>query len=169
MATRPSANGAPDAVRRLLALAGDVLRRGADEAALQRVARLRDELHVTANRVARFDLDEHPSVDPVRVMAPTAASSLLTPEQLVFQLELTAGRLINLLDPLTPRDWARTCRVGDGSLTLGALVHQVLDQAVDDLVDLRRSAPAKVAVLESRRERTVQVTAGGGRRDAAAR
>lgn len=137
---------APPAVRRLLTLAQRLLDADRDECVhhsmavastpLQRVALLRDELHVTANRVARFGVDEHPIVDPVRIAAPTAASAVLAPGRLLFQLDLAADRLIALLEPLTPRDWSCTCRMGDRIVTLGELVDGALDEAAHDLLDL---------------------------------
>jgi hypothetical protein len=144
---------ATSAVRQLVTLARGLLDGSVDKerwrystrslpwASLQRVALLRDEFHVTANRVARFGFDEHPIVDPVRIAAPTAASAVLAPGQLVFQLDLAAGRLIALLDDLTLRDWTRTCRMGDRIVTLGELVDGLLDEAVDDLLDLLQTVP----------------------------
>ncbi len=135
---------APAAVRRLLTLAKCLLDADADEsrnasaalvsAPLQRVALLRDELHVTANRVARFGVDEHPIVDPVRIAAPTVASSVLAPGRLLSQLGMAADRLIALLERLTPRDWSCTCRMGDRIVTLGDLVDGVLGEATHDLL-----------------------------------
>lgn len=135
---------APPAVRRVLALAQSLLdadRHGSlhqsrAQLSLPRVALLRDELHVTANRVARFGVEEHPIVDPSRVAAPTAASAVIAPGRLSFQLDLAADRLIALLEPLTPRDWSRSGRMGDRIVTVGELVDGVLDQAVHDLLEL---------------------------------
>jgi hypothetical protein len=167
-----TAAGAPEAVRWLLTLANQLLRGSSDEerrhllgrpttlewSPLERVARLRDELHATANRVARFAVDDCPSVDPVRVTAPTAASVVLPPEQLLFQLDLTAGRLIALLTPLSSRDWTRTCLMGDRVVTLGQLVERVLDGAAHDLIELLQAAPPAP-------EGVVTLTHGRSRRD----
>lgn len=153
--TSMTAAGSPGAVRRLVTLASQLLRGSTDEerrhllgcpttpgwSPVERVALLRDELQVTANRVARFGVDDHPIVDPVLITAPTAASAALAMEQLLFQLDLSAGRLIALLDPLSPRDWTRTCRVGDRLVTLGELVAGVVHRATHDLVDLLPAAP----------------------------
>jgi RNA polymerase-binding transcription factor DksA len=146
---------AAEAVRRLVALARRLLRGNSDEARRhlsgrpttldwspwERTARLRDELHVTANRVARFGVDDQPIVDPIRITAPTAAGAGLGPEQLLFQLDLSAGRLVALLGPLSEWDWTRTCQLGDRLVTLGELVDRVLHGAVHDLLDLLQTAP----------------------------
>lgn len=166
---------APEAVQRVVALARELLRGGSeakrrrrldrpatpDRAGLERVARLRDELHATANRVARFGVDRHPIVDPARITAPTDAS-VLAPEQLLFRLELTAGRLITLLEPLSSRDWARTGYVGDRPVTLGDVVDRVVHGAAHDLLDLVGAipelAPPRLAVVndgQSPRDRGV--------------
>ena len=169
--TMPAA-GASEAVRWLLTLADQLLRGSSDEgrrqflgrpttlewSRLERVARLRDEFHATANRVARFAVDDCPSVDPVRTTAPTAASAV-PPEQLLSQLDLTAGRLIAVLTPLAPRDWTRTCLMGDRVVTLGELVERVLDGAAHDLLELLRAAPVLAP------EGVVTLTHGRSRRD----
>jgi hypothetical protein len=145
---------APDAVRRVVVLARQLLHEDSGQhrdrpssehtSSLRRVARLRDELHVTANRVARFGDDEHPVLDPVRVMAPTASSAALAPAHLVFQLDLTAGRLAGYLDALVAADWSRTGRMGDRVVTLGDLVEDVVHTGTHDLLDLLHPAPVPV-------------------------
>lgn len=163
---------AAEAVRRLVALARRLLRGESDEARRhlsgrpttfdwslwERTARLRDELHVTANRVARFGVDDHPIVDRIRITASTAAGAL-GPEQLLFQLDLSAGRLIALLGPLSDWDWTRTCHLDGRLVTLGELVDRVLHGAVHDLLDLLHAA----AVLAPERLRVP--TDGRSQRD----
>jgi hypothetical protein len=158
---------APDAVRRVIVLASQLLReapgqhrdRPSSESTsnLLRVARLRDELHVTANRVARFGDDEHPLLDPVLISAPTASSAVLARAPLLFQLDLTAGRLIRHLDALAAADWKRTGRMGDRVVTLGDLVEGVVHTGTHDLLDLLRAAPVPapegVSVLDEGRTR----------------
>lgn len=99
------------------------------ESPMQRVARLRDEVHVPANRVARFDIDERPIIDPLRILAPTVATVTLAPAQLVFQLDLTARRLVEALERLTPDDWMRTGRMAGKVVTLADLVDGVMRDA----------------------------------------
>lgn len=164
--TSTTAADAPDAVRRLVALAGQLLREDPRQeglhpggspdqlaAPLQRVARLRRELHVTANRVARFGVDEHPILDPVRVSAPIASSAGLAPGRLLFQLDLAAGRLVALLDALSADDWTRAGRMGDRVMTLGELVERVLHTGSHDILDLLHAAPEGVAILTDERSR----------------
>jgi hypothetical protein len=166
-----TADNAPDAVRRVVGLARQLLGGGSDEqrrnvdgrpptvdeARLERVARLRDELYATANRVARFGLDEHPVVDLVRITGPTATSAALGPAQLLFQLDMSASRLIAILEPLSARDWTRTGGMGERVVTLGDLVDRVLHGASHDLLDLLRPAPVLaqqgVAAIAERRIR----------------
>jgi hypothetical protein len=164
---------AAESVRRLVALARRLLRGNSDEAhrhlssrpatvdwsRWERTARLRDELHVTTNRVARFGVDDQPIVDPIRIAGPTAAGAGLGPEQLLFQLDLSARRLIAVLGPLSEWDWTRTGQLGGRLVTLGELVDGVLHGAVHDLLDLLQTAP----VLAS--ERRHVVTDGRSLRD----
>ena len=138
---------AAEAVRRILEVAREILsgrdlgagrtRRRPNPVALERVARLRDELHVTANRVARFGVVAHPRVDPVRIKAPLAASAVLAPARLLHQLELSVIRLGNLLNGLTPDQWEQRGRVGEAWVSLGDLVDEVIGGALVDLLDLR--------------------------------
>ena len=144
---------APGAVREIVALAGDLLRDGpgqdlpsipASELALRvnRVARLRNELHVTANRVAEFSYEEHPRLDAVRITASTASVPALVAPRVLVQLDLTAARLIKYLDALSATDWKRTGRAGDELVTLGELVDDVVHTARHDLLDLMHAAPS---------------------------
>jgi hypothetical protein len=103
---------------------------------------LRDELHVTANRVERFNVDEHPIIDSVPAV-PAAAGRVLAPEQLLFQLDLTVGRLAALLEPLSEDDWKRTARSGSEFVTLGEVLEAVLHRGVHDLVDATRWGKAQ--------------------------
>ena len=137
---------APDAVRRLLALASHLLVEGASTAHWARVARLRDELHVTANRVERFNVDEHPIIDSVGIAVPAAAGVVLEPEQLLFQLDLAVGRLAALLEPLSEDDWRRRGRSGSAFVTLGELLETVLHQGIHDLVDATSRGKAQDVV-----------------------
>ena len=153
----------PDAVRRVVDLACQLLRedpgpnprrpRSELTSRLQRVARVRDALHATANRVARFDDDEHPVLDPVRVTAPTASRAVLEPAQLLFQLHLTAGRLVGHLDALSVADWSRTGRIDGRVVTLHDLVEGVVHTSTHDLLDLLDAAPEGVTMLDDRRTR----------------
>jgi hypothetical protein len=152
-ARRPSSTvtGTADAVRRVVVLANRLLREDPGQHSvmpsseltprLHRVARLRDELHVTSNRIARFGDDEHPLLDPVRIMAPLASSAVLAPAHLLVQLDLAAGRLVGHLYALTAADWRRTGRMGDRLVTLGDLVDDVVHAGTHDLLDLLHAAP----------------------------
>jgi hypothetical protein len=166
-----TADNAPDAVRRLVGLARELLGGGSDEqrrnvdgrpptvdeSRLERIARLRDELYATANRVARFGLEEHPVVDLVRITGPTATSAALGPAQLLFQLDMSARRLIALPEPLSSHDWTRTGGMGERVVTLGDLVDRVLHGASHDVLDLLRPAPVLaqqgIAAIPHRRTR----------------
>lgn len=102
----------------------------------ERVARLRDELHATANRVERFRLTAVPVIDVVRVHAARAATTMLSPGQILHQLDLVGDRLVAALGALTPGDWRRVGRVGDDTITLGELIDDVVHAARHDLLDL---------------------------------
>lgn len=105
-------------------------------ARFERVARLRDELHATANRVERFRLVDAPVIDAVRVRAARAASAVLSSGQVLHQLDLVSDRLVEVLGALTPGEWRRVARLGDGIITLGGLIDDVLHGARHDLLDL---------------------------------
>jgi hypothetical protein len=108
---------------------------------LERLGRLRDEFHVTANRIARFKLDDQPVVDPVHIGAPTASTAVLGPAQLLVQLNMEADRLMAMLDELTPREWLHFGRAGDRRVTLGELVDGVLDAATRDILEILERSP----------------------------
>jgi hypothetical protein len=111
-----------------------------DSSRLERLARLGDELHATANRVARFAVDEHPVVDPVRIMKASTAGAVLAPERVLFRLDITAERLIAALEPLSAHEWAGTGQVDNRLVTLGEVVDGVLHGAFHDVLDLIRPA-----------------------------
>jgi hypothetical protein len=73
-------------------------------------------------------------VDPDELIIRWAAHEELTPEQLLFRLDLTAERLVAMIEPLSDREWRRVCRIDDQSVTLGALVEQMLEDARGDLL-----------------------------------
>ena len=141
-----TAAAAPDAIRRLVILARAALggaedvtidreRRALDQAScFERVARLRDELHVTANRVARFEIDGAPTLSPVRIAASTAASATLAPGILVAHLDLSAARLIALVQA-RPDAWDKVGRMGDTAVTAGDLVNAVVHGGLHDLLN----------------------------------
>ena len=112
-------------------------------AALIRVARLRDEFHVTANRIASFDAYNDHVLSPVRVAGRTTTTAVLGPEQVLAQLEEAASRLIALLETRPARDLTHVTRVGDGLVTLGELVDRVLAGATRDLRELLAASDAK--------------------------
>ncbi|MGE3447806.1 MAG: hypothetical protein AB7H92_09535 [Microbacteriaceae bacterium] len=105
-------------------------------ARFERVARLRDELHATANRVERFRLTDDPVIDAVRVRAARAASAMLSPGQVLHQLDLVADRLVQVLGALTPGEWRRVGRIGDSVITPGGLIDDVIHAARHDLLDM---------------------------------
>ena len=122
---------------------GVLRRRGpSEQSPLERVARLRDELHVTAIRIARFTVDEHPVVEPARIKAPTAATATLGAGQLLFQLRLAADRLVDLLVQVTPQAWLHVGRVGDRPMTLHDLVDDMLVAWTNDFLDPQEAARA---------------------------
>lgn len=105
-------------------------------ARFERVARLRDELHATANRVERVRLVDDPMIDAVRVRAARAVSAVLSPGQVLHQLDLVSDRLVEVLGALTPSEWRRVARLGEGVITLDGLIDDVLHGARHDLLDL---------------------------------
>lgn len=122
-------------VRRLVALARKELADreahwpAPDQSPFERVARLQDELHAAGEQIALLVVDRDPVVDPDQLVARWAAHEELTAEQLTFRLDLTAERLVVMLERLSEREWQRACRSGAGSVTFGELVHRMLEQA----------------------------------------
>ena len=161
----------PAAVGHLLALAHELLRGVSEEdphppsgsastfrkARLERVRHLRDELHVTANRIARLNADDDGIIEDVRVATPASGVDELVPEHLLFRLELTAARLVALAVPLSDDDWMRTAEVGNHLVRFGEVVADVLDSALQDLHDLLHDGPElppyRVGVLGRARRR----------------
>ena len=150
-----SSADAVDALRRLVAAATQVLVPANGEErpdqgppgvssapAARRVARLRNELHVTANRVARFGFDAHPTVDVVRIPPTTAAEALLAPSVVLYRLGLAVDRLARLIGRLPADDWERVGLVGDRQVTLGAIVDEAL-QAGFELLRLQSPPEAR--------------------------
>ena len=88
-------------------------------------------------------------------MAPTASNARPAPSHLLFQLDLTAGRLFGHVDALSAADGRRTGRMGDRVVTTGDLVEGVVHTGTHDLLDLLHAAPELalegVALLDARR------------------
>lgn len=142
----PSSSSADalDALRRLVAVATQLLEPtdsdertdhgplpGASAQAARRVTRLRNELHATANRVARFGFEARPTLDVVHVPPTAAAGALLAPRVVTYRLGLTIDRLAGLIARLSADDWKRVGLVGDRQVTLGALVDEALQVSHD--------------------------------------
>jgi hypothetical protein len=139
---------APEAIQRLVLLARRALdHRGSDgcdvpgrmpsRSAVERVARLRDEIHITANRVARFHLEEHPVLSRVWIDAPVVGCVTLAPGALVSQLELSAARLVQVVQACSVHDGNRTARMDGADVTIEDLLNSVLHTSVHDLLDPR--------------------------------
>jgi hypothetical protein len=130
------------AVRRVTDLALRLLAAAPSAHLFERVARLRDELHATANRVDRIRTDENAVVQPVRVHASTAATPVLAPAQLRCQLDHTTSRLVALLDEIAPQR-PGTAGAGQGAATtIVSLLNGVLHGATHDLIDLLAATDA---------------------------
>lgn len=128
-------------VRRLVGLARQELadrdeahRPATDQSPFERVARLQDELHAAGQQIALLVVDRDPVVDPDQLVARWAAHEELTAEQLTFRLDLTAERLVVMLERLSEREWQRACRVGTESVTFGELVNRMLEHAGEVLL-----------------------------------
>jgi hypothetical protein len=135
------------AVRRVTDLALRLLAAAPTGHALERVARLRDELHATANRVDRIRSDQNAAVPPVRVHASTAATPELAPAQLRYQLNLTTSRLRALLDEVAPLHRPGTAGAGqEATTTIASLLNGVLHGATHDLIDLLAATAASSRV-----------------------
>jgi len=96
-----------------------LLHSGAAENTLLEAARLRDELHVVANRISRvLAVPGSAVLAAVRIDAPTAWKRPTSGDQLVALLRFAAERLAAVLTPLSPAEWRLTGRAGSRSLAV---------------------------------------------------
>lgn len=130
-------------VRRLVGLARQELaerdeahRPTRDGSPFERAARLQDELHAAGEQIALLVVDRDPVVDPDQLVAGWAAHEELTAEQLTFRLDLTAERLVVVLERLSEQEWQRACRVGGQSVTFGELVDRMMEHAGEVLLPI---------------------------------
>lgn len=108
------------AVRELVAGWREIV--GRDRAAVTAVASLRDELHAVANRVSRILAAPGAALAPVRLDEPTALSTSSDPNLLLRFLRMSADRLADLVQNLTPEQWQLSGRVGSSTVTIPQLL-----------------------------------------------
>jgi hypothetical protein len=95
----------------------------ASVAELESAARLRDELHVVANRIRRLRAMPGSSIlANVSVDATTALSRTSNVAHLLAMLSVSAERLADLLSRLEPEEWDVRGRVGSREVTVAELV-----------------------------------------------
>jgi hypothetical protein len=95
----------------------------ASVAELESAARLRDELHVVANRIRRLRAMPGSSTLPnVSVDATTALSRTSNVDQLLAMLSVSAARLADLVSRLELEEWDVRGRVGTREVTVAELV-----------------------------------------------
>jgi hypothetical protein len=120
--------GTSSALRALPQACRDALRRG-DHAVVEEVARLRDELHAVANRVARLLVAPGSTLAAMDIGSPTALAGPSNPELLVAILTMAAGRLADITDRLGEADWRLVGQLGPETVTVGQLVEVPLHSA----------------------------------------
>jgi|GEM_PF-3592200 len=115
----PAVHNVPSAILAIADQWAPVLRRGGTENALIEAARLRDEVHVVANRVSRVLADPGSAIlAGVRIDTPTAWTRSTNGDQLMVLLRLAVERLAALVAPLGATDWGLTGRAGQASLSI---------------------------------------------------
>ena len=112
----------PDIASAILAIPDEwasLLSHDTTETMLAEAARLRDELHVVANRISRVLAVPGAAVlATVRIDSPTAWTRTIGPDQLIALLKMAAERLAELVRSLRPADWHLTGRAGRKSLSI---------------------------------------------------
>lgn len=116
------------ALRALPRACRDALRTG-DDALMEEVARLRDELHAVANRVARLLAAPGSALASMDIGSPTALAGPSSPGLLVAVLTMTAERLASMADRLGEEDWRVIGHLGTQTVTIGQLVALPLHSA----------------------------------------
>jgi hypothetical protein len=93
-----------------------------DPALIEGAARLRDELHAIANRVARVLTAPGASVSRVRIHAPTALAGASDRGLVLVLLGSSADRLADITDTMDPDQWELFGCVGSSFVTIAELV-----------------------------------------------
>lgn len=97
----------------------DLLDADATRTMIHEAARLRDELHVVANRISRVLADPGSAVlASARIDSPTSWARSTDPGQVLALMRLAADRLAAVLGSLDPPDWQLTGRAGRLSLSI---------------------------------------------------
>lgn len=117
---RPPARGElPREIRTLPSRWAAALRSNGSDA-LKDAARLRDELHAVANRVARLLVSPGSTLSPVRIDVPTELARPPSTDLLIELLRIEADRLADLTESIGA-EWGWIGRVGVGPVTVTAL------------------------------------------------
>jgi hypothetical protein len=133
----------------------DALRRG-DHALLEEVARLRDEMHAVANRVARLLAAPGSTLAAMDIGRPSALAGPSSADLLVALLAMAAERLADIAEALDDRRWRLVGRLGPEPTTVGQLIalplhraHRLLADPADGVVTTLEAAaePGEVAEL----------------------
>jgi hypothetical protein len=101
---------------------------------LERAARLQDELHAIGEQIIHLAVDRRVVVDPDELVMRRAAHEELTPEQLLFRLDLTGERVVATIESRSDDEWRRAYTIDEEPVALGALVERMLDDARGDLL-----------------------------------
>jgi hypothetical protein len=94
----------------------------ADPAVGPQAARVRDELHAVANRVARLLDTPGAELPPVRVQPAGARSRSVPGELRGALLHVEAERLAEVVEGLSPEEWRVSGRIGGSPVTIAELV-----------------------------------------------
>jgi hypothetical protein len=103
--------------------------RSGDDTVVQEVARLRDELHAVANRVARLLAAPGSTLAALDLGAPTALAGPSSPGHLVAIVTMAAERLADMADRLGEGDRRVTGQLGQQTVTVGQLIALPLHSA----------------------------------------
>lgn len=103
--------------------------RGGDQALVEEVARLRDELHAVANRVTRLLAAPDARLATMDIGRPTALAGRASPELVLARLAMAAERLADIADRLGEQQWRTTGQLGSDAVTIGQLVALPLQRA----------------------------------------
>lgn len=89
-------------------------------------ARLRDELHAVANRIARLAETPGAPISPISGQARRPEALVTQPGVGAARIELAVDRLADLVEALSPEQWEAKGTFGRSSITIGELVARPL-------------------------------------------
>lgn len=156
----------PTEIRALPSLWAAALRSGRS-ATIEDAARLRDELHAVANRVARLLVASGSTVSPVRIGTPTELARPPSIDLLVELIRIEANRLAEISES-AGAEWGWIGRVGVGPVAVTELAAVPLHSS-HRMLAREPSRDANVIFIAQQRHRAGRTSCAARRTDSLAR